>query len=137
MLNAKDSVVVAGTVTKPNGTFSITKINAGNFIVKVFFIGYETKYNGNVVLGNNQELNLNTIALKPSGKFLGQVTVTGKRQTNNNKIDKQTYQANQFESAKGGSAVDVLKNLPSVTLNGQGDISLRGSNGFLVLLYSK
>ncbi|MGV3509898.1 MAG: TonB-dependent receptor domain-containing protein, partial [Sphingobacteriaceae bacterium] len=57
--------------------------------------------------------------------------------TNINRIDKQTYKANQFESAKGGSAVDVLKNMPSVTVNTEGEIRLRGSSGFLVLVNGK
>ncbi len=137
LLNAKDSTVVSGVVSQQNGLFSLTKINAGNYIVKVFFVGYETKYIDNVILENRQELNLNTIMLKPSGKFLGEVTVTGKKPINANKIDKQTYKSDQFETAKGGSAVDVLKNLPSVTVNGQGDISVRGSTGFLVLVNGK
>lgn len=54
-----------------------------------------------------------------------------------NKLDKQTYKANQFEAAKGGSAVDVLKNLPSVAVNSSGEISVRGSTGFLVLINGK
>lgn len=137
LLNSKDSVVVAGSVTNQNGTFNLAKIKAGNYIIKVLFLGYETKYINNIILENKQELNLNTIALKPSSKFLTEVTVTSNNATNANKIDKQTYQANQFETAKGGSAVDVLKNLPSVTVNGQGDISVRGSTGFLVLVNGK
>jgi ferric enterobactin receptor len=137
LLNTKDSTVAAGTISKQNGSFILSKINAGNYIVKVVFIGYETKYISNVSVETDGQINLNNIVLKPGSKFLNDVIVTGKKATNTNKIDKQTYRSEQFESAKGGSAVDVLKNLPSVTVNGQGDISVRGSTGFLVLVNGK
>ncbi|TAD91334.1 MAG: TonB-dependent receptor [Bacteroidetes bacterium] len=68
---------------------------------------------------------------------LSTVTVTGKQATIANKLDKQTYKANQFETVKGGSATDVLRNLPSVSVNGAGEISVRGSTGFLVLIDGK
>ncbi|EOR96537.1 TonB-dependent receptor domain protein [Arcticibacter svalbardensis MN12-7] len=69
--------------------------------------------------------------------MLNQVTIAGQKGNAMNKIDKQSYRADQFESAKGGTAVDVLKNLPSVAVNGEGQISVRGSTGFLVLVNGK
>ncbi len=137
LLQANDSTVVAGTISKQNGAFTLTKITAGNYIVKILFIGYETKYISNVLVEKNQQIKLEKIFLKQGIKFLKDVTVTGNNTTLINKIDKQTYKSDQFESAKGGSAIDVLKNLPSVTVNGQGDVSVRGSTGFLVLINGK
>jgi ferric enterobactin receptor len=70
-------------------------------------------------------------------KLLNEVTVNGTQKKSSNKIDKQVYRSDQFETAKGGSAIDVLKNLPSVSVNGQGEINVRGSSGFLVLVNGK
>jgi ferric enterobactin receptor len=70
-------------------------------------------------------------------KMLNEVTIAGQRTPALYKIDKQSYRAGQFESAKGGSAIDVLKNLPSVAVNAEGDISVRGSAGFMVLINGK
>jgi outer membrane cobalamin receptor len=80
---------------------------------------------------------LESIKLKLSRQALEEVVVAGKKVNSSNKIDKQQYKASQFETTKGGSAIDVIKNLPSVTVNSQGDISLRGSNGFMVLVNGK
>lgn len=64
--------------------------------------------------------------------------MTGRKQLSiANKLDKQIFRADQFESAKGGNAIDVLKNLASVALNSAGEITVRGANGFLVLVNGK
>ncbi|RYF77039.1 MAG: TonB-dependent receptor [Cytophagaceae bacterium] len=65
------------------------------------------------------------------------VRVTGQRAELTVKADRQTYQAAQFRAATGGTAVDVLRNLPGVSVNAEGDVTLRGSNGFLILLNGK
>jgi ferric enterobactin receptor len=63
--------------------------------------------------------------------------VLGDKETVENKIDRQVYRADKFLNSKGGTAIDVLRNTPSVTVNSEGDISLRGSSGFLVLINGK
>jgi len=69
--------------------------------------------------------------------MLSEVNVQGRQLNALNKIDKQTYKAAQFETAKGGSAIDVIKNLPSVAVNGEGSITMRGSESFMVLVNGK
>ncbi|MDB5004902.1 MAG: TonB-dependent receptor [Mucilaginibacter sp.] len=137
LFKSTDSTLVTGIVTKENGAFELVKIPQGNYQLKVIFIGYETKYFKDIHLTNNQNLDLGIIALNPSSKMLNEVAVAGQKVTALNKIEKQSYKAGQFESAKGGSAIDVLKNLPSVAVNSQGDISVRGSAGFMVLINGK
>lgn len=82
-------------------------------------------------------MNLGFFPLEPSSQLVEEVTVTGTRINAMNKLDRQSYQADQFESAKGRSAVDLLKNMPSVAINGLGEITVRGSTGFLVLINGK
>jgi ferric enterobactin receptor len=91
----------------------------------------------NIKVENNQNVQLGAITLKIASQALDEVVVQGKKSNSYNKIDKQKYKASQFETSKGGTAIDVIKNLPSVAVNGQGDISVRGSNGFLVLVNGK
>jgi ferric enterobactin receptor len=134
---ADSTIVAAGSVTKSDGSFEISKIKPGKYRVKVLFIGYETKYLNPINLTTGQQLNLGKIGLNAGSKLLNEVMVSGQTMTSLNKIDKQTYKAGQFEAAKGGNAIDVLKNLPSVSVNGEGNISVRGSSGFLVLLNGK
>ena len=137
LLNAVDSSVITGTLSKKNGTFSIQNISPGKYKLNLYFVGYETRLLENIVVQNNQKIQLETIKLKRTFQSLAEVVVLGKKSDSYNKIDKQQYKANQFQTAKGGSAIDVVKNLPSVTVNGQGDISVRGSNGFMVLVNGK
>ncbi len=129
--------LIAGTLTDTKGNFKIEKIKAGNYFLKVQFIGYKMKQTPVFVLNAGQNLHMGSIEIEPGAKLLEEVTVSSERLNSLNKIDKQSYRANQFESAKGGSAIDVLKNLPSVAVNAQGEISVRGSTGFLVLINGK
>ncbi|MFV0592842.1 MAG: TonB-dependent receptor domain-containing protein [Draconibacterium sp.] len=135
--NLNDSSMVAGGVTNESGVFKIEKLAAGEYFLKAQFLGYETSGKERFQLGNHQALNVGTVALKPSGQLVEQVNVTGARINTISKIDKQTFNAEQFESARGGNAVDVLKNMPSVAVNAEGNITVRGSSGFLLLLNGK
>lgn len=132
-----DSTLVGGILTQANGAFIVPLKSTGKYMLKIVSIGYETSFFNFTLTKNNQQLNLDTLGIKLSYNAASEVVVTGKKNTITNKLDKQTYKANQFESAKGGSAVDVLKNLPSVAVNSAGEISVRGSTGFLVLINGK
>jgi ferric enterobactin receptor len=137
LLKISDSSVVTGALTKASGAFEFSKLAQGNYMLKVAFIGYNTKRTQTLAITANGRLNVGTIFISLSQQLLSEVKVSGQRVDALNKIDKQTYRADQFESARGGTAVDVLKNLPSVTVNGEGNISVRGSTGFLVLVNGK
>ncbi|MFD2864351.1 TonB-dependent receptor domain-containing protein [Mucilaginibacter antarcticus] len=137
LLKTNDSAAVSGVVTKANGTYVITGVQPGSYLLKASFLGYRTGYSPAFEISNTKTAQVINVALIASQQLLNQVAVTGQQIKSLYKIDKQSYKAGQFESAKGGSAIDVLKNLPSVSVNGEGDISVRGSSGFLVLLNGK
>jgi ferric enterobactin receptor len=137
LFKANDSTLVTGNMAGSKGDFELTNISAGSYRLRIMFLGYETKYLRNIIITQDQDLNFGNIGLNPSAKILNEVSVAGKKASALNKIDKQSYSASQFESAKGGSAIDVIKNLPSVSVNVEGDISVRGSSGFLVLVNGK
>lgn len=137
VFKTSDSSLVAGVVTNAKGGFVLEKLKPGNYHLRILYIGYETRYISGIALPEGQQLNLGKIVLSMGSALLDQVNITGARSDASNRIDKQTFRAGQFESAKGGNAVDVLKNLPSVSLDGQGGISVRGSSGFLVLINGK
>jgi ferric enterobactin receptor len=136
VLKKENAAIIKGDLTKSNGEFIITDLNTGNYILKIISIGYETAEVNFVISGKNEKIVLD-VKMNLSNKLLNEVVVKGERNSIRNKIDKQTYKANQFESSKGGNAVDVLKNLPSVAVDSNGDISVRGSSGFLVLINGK
>ncbi|MEH0152692.1 TonB-dependent receptor [Limibacter armeniacum] len=133
----KDSLLVTGNVTEPNGSFIIPFVEAGAYYVVASFIGYKSRTIGDIVMAKKGEKkNLGQIMLS-MGIELDEVTVQGERATVLNKIDRQVFDSQKFQSAQGGTATDVLRNLPSVQVDGQGEISVRGSKGFVVLLNGK
>lgn len=137
LLRATDTSLITGVLSDSKGQFKIEKLRKGNYLLKIQFIGYDTKQTQPFLLNAGQSFNIGTIEIVPGEKLLKEVTISSVKLNALNKIDKQSYRASQFESAKGGSAIDVLKNLPSVSVNGQGEISVRGSTGFLVLINGK
>lgn len=135
--NSADTSLVTGVITDSSGYFQINKLNKGTYFISAHFLGFETNYSEEFSLDARQSLDVGKISLKPSARLVEEATITGARINALNKLDRQSYQASQFESAKGGSAVDLLKNMPSVALNGLGEITVRGSSGFLVLINGK
>jgi ferric enterobactin receptor len=137
LYKTNDSSLVTGVITNQSGNFKIEKLNQDTYFIRTHFLGYETKQSRDFTLNAGQNLQLGTITLEPGRQLVEEVNITGNKINAMNKLDKQTYRADQFESAKGGSAVDVLKNMPSVAVNGLGEITVRGSSGFLVLINGK
>ena len=137
LLNGDGPAVITGALTLAKGDFTLAKVPAGNYTLKIVYIGYDTRLIKDLKLADGQKLNLGNIVLTPSSKLLSEIKVTGQKATLANKIDKQVYKADQFASAKGGNAIDVIKNMPSVSVDSQGEISMRGSTGFLVLINGK
>lgn len=135
--NSTNTKPAAGILSDSIGHFSLDKLTSGNYDVKIDLIGYKTRILKNIVLAKNATVELGIIEVQPSTVSLNEVSVTGSQSRNSIKLDKQVFKADQFEAAKGGSAIDVLKNMPSISVNGEGEIRLRGSSGFLVLVNGK
>lgn len=135
--NVQDDKLINGKLSDSNGLFTFSDISAGHYYLKIDFIGYRTRTIKQVVVSKSQTTNLGDIVIAPSVKLLDEIVVTGEKDQIVNKIDRQVYRVEQFHSAKGGSALDVLKNTPSVTVNAEGEIRFRGSTGFQVLINGK
>ena len=134
---AIDSSLVGGSISNTNGDFEIEAIEPGDYYLVAKFLGFETKLINNIKILKNQTFQLGTIALVPNQQFLDEIEISGERVTAVHKIDRQVFQANLFESGKGGTATDIIRNIPSVNVNAQGDISVRGSSGFVVMINGK
>ncbi|RRB07499.1 TonB-dependent receptor domain-containing protein [Larkinella rosea] len=131
-----DSVAVTGTLSDSAGFFRITQVAPGAYRLKTFFINYKPR-TISVTLKRGEVLKLGTVLLEPINAQLNEVTVTGQRSDLTIKSDRQTYRAAQFGSAVGGTATDLLRNLPGISINAEGEVTQRGANGFLVLLNGK
>ena len=129
--------ILEGTISKSDGSFLLPISSDGNFNVEITFLGYQKLEAKNVVAQKNTPLDLGVFGLQTSRNLLDEVVVDGQQAAFVNKIDRQIYSASEFSSARGGTGIDVIRNLPSLSFNGLGEISLRGSTGFMLLLNNK
>ena len=136
LYTSTDSSLVSGDVTKSDGSFAITNIQEGSYYITITLISYQPQTVSSIRY-EGKNIALGSIALKQADNNLRSVTIAGKQKDMNQTLDKQTYKAALFLNAKGATALDVLKNLPSVSVNGLGDISLRGTDGIQVLVNGK
>lgn len=138
LFSAKDKTLITGVVTDASGKFIIKNIKNGSYYLEVSFIGFKQKTINTIhVKYRNQLVNLGTIVLVSAENQLSDVVIQNGNKTVTTKIDRQVYDARAFLNSRGGSATDVLKNLPSIAIDGQGEISVRGTTGFKVLLNGK
>lgn len=138
LFKSQDSTLVTGVLTSENGIFKFENITAGQYYLQTQYIGYGKSVVPVSAFGAGQNLiEVPIIVMDPDARTLKEVSVTADRQVLENKIDRQVYRADKFLGSQGGTAIDVLKNTPSVTVNSEGDITLRGSSGFLVLVNGK
>ena len=137
LFKSLDSTLVTGLLTSEKGAFKFENVAAGSYYLQTQYIGY-SKATASVHASNGQNvIEVGLIAMDADPRTLQELNVTADRQVLENKVDRQVYRADKFLSSQGGTAIDVLKNTPSVTVNSEGDIILRGSSGFLVLINGK
>ena len=128
----KDSTVFQGTLSDPLGKFNFKKIPGNIAYVKVQALNYQS-FNQSINVSNV----LLDIRLKPENTFLNEVIVKGERVSNSMQIDRQIFNAGQFQNSANGTGLDLIQRLPSVTVNVEGNITLRGSTGFVLLVDGK
>ncbi len=134
---AGSSAAIDGLLSDERGHFRFDDVKQGQYLVQLTFLGYETISLPEVAVAGNHRTDLGIIGLVGTPQLLDEVNISGQQTQMVNKIDKQVFKADQFEAAKGGTAIDVLRNMPSVSVNGQGQVSLRGAQGFLLLINGK
>lgn len=138
VFNALDSTLVTGSITAEGGEFKIDKLPHGEYFVRISFLGFDRKETEKIKISNDQpNFDLGLIQLNTSASNLGEVAVTAEKSKVEYQIDKRVINVDQSVVAKGGSAVNVLENTPSVQVDPQGNLTLRGSSDYIVLIDGK
>jgi outer membrane receptor protein involved in Fe transport len=135
----KDSSIVTGTITGADGRFAIEDVRMGRFSVDISFIGFQ-KYSVSPVVLNPKEglqATLGDILLEPLVEALEAAEVVEKRAFMELMMDKRIYNVGENLGVAGGSASDVLETLPSIEVDADGTISLRGSENVNILIDGK
>lgn len=138
LYNSKDSSLVNGTITNPSGEFSFEKLPFGRMYAKVTYIGYKTKVIDSIIINpKNREINLGKINLQPTAVNLGEVVVSSEKEMMVNNLDKKVINVEKNITSAGGTAVDVMQNIPSVSVDVDGAVSLRGNKNVTILIDGK
>ncbi len=127
---------VNGALTDSTGNFKITDLSEGVYKIAVRFIGYQSVVIDGVIL-NKKALNVGAIHLAPSLKVLEQVTVTTPQKLIENDIDKIVYHADKDITSQGGVATDVLRKVPMVSVDVDGNVEIEGNSSIRVLINGK
>lgn len=125
-----------GSITDDKGNFILDKLADGEYRIVVNFIGYQAYTAGPFHIKQNTVI-AGTISLHPSSKQLGVVTVTAKTTIIENKIDKMVYNAANDITSQGGVALDVLKKVPQVSVDIDGNVELQGIASVRFLINGK
>ncbi len=131
----RDSTVAYGGVTSSKGSFEISKMMPGRYFMKISYIGYNTKrFDSLTVMPNKPQFNLGSIKLRSKNVNMNEVVVHAQRDALSANLDKKVYTVDQNMANSGGTAVDVMQNVPSVNVDADGAVSVRGNSNINVLV---
>ncbi len=133
-----DSALIGGTVSDEQGNFEVRKLPFGEYYVVTNFVGYHKNVVEPIVLApGSRKIDLGTLEMSVNTQDIEEVEVVGNRKHVEYRLDKKVVNVSQDLNAAGGTAVDVLENTPSVSVDIEGNVSLRGSSSFTVLIDGK
>jgi hypothetical protein len=133
-----DTTIVRGAITNKNGKFRIENVAPGEYKIQVSFIGYESGVTAPFKLTSpGQNYEAGTLTVSSSTNSLNEVVVKSERSTYVNTIDRKTFNVGKDIAGKTGSVSDLMQNIPSVTVDIDGVVSLRGSSNVMILINGK
>lgn len=137
ILRAKDSAIVKMAVTDKAGQFEVEKLAAGKYLVMVQSVGYNKFYSPLFDLANGQSYTIQPITLTNISKELEGVVVTSKKPMIEQKLDRTIINVDASPTNAGATVLDVLEKSPGISVDKDGNISLKGKQGVVVLVDGK
>ena len=128
VLQPSDSSVVNGVLTKENGDFNIENIKMGQYLLQIKFIGYDPMYQAFTLAPGKSTQDLGNFKLQTSTAQLDAVDITAQKSAYSMSLDKKVFDVSKSLTSVGGTAQDVLKEVPSVTVDIDGNVSLRNGS---------
>lgn len=137
LFSHEDSSLITGDISNQEGSFMV-KVPYGNHFAKIEFIGFQSQIINNISIGqSNPKFELGTIRLKINRENLLEVEVRADKSTIQFSLDKRVFNVGKDFANAGGSASDILNNVPSVAVDVDGNVSLRGSESVQILVDGK
>lgn len=129
-----ENKIITGGITDDNGNFNI-KVKSGTYDISIEYISFKTQTIENKNVSADE--NLGTIALELDFASLGEVEIIAERTTVEIKLDKKIYNVGKDLTVSGGNVSDVLDNVPSVSVDAEGNVALRGNDNVRILINGK
>jgi ferric enterobactin receptor len=139
LIDQQSKAVVKVTQTDSNGHFALDNLRTGTFAARISFVRYNPIVKENILIDPaSGDVNLGTLLMTASkNSVLKEVVVSGKKQTIQNVDGKKIFSVNQSLVSKGGNAADLLQNVPTLQIDANGNVTLRGSSNVNVLIDGK
>jgi hypothetical protein len=138
LLQAKDSSLVKGALADANGTFEFEKIKFGSYLIAISQLGYQKFYTPKFNLSlENPSIKLSNLTLVEESKELNEVVVTAKKPFIEQQIDKTVVNVENSVVSAGSTTIEILEKSPGVTVDKDGNISLKGKQNVMVMLDGK
>lgn len=138
LVDARSKKQIDGGLTDENGDFKLSEVKLGTYNLTFSFMGYETKTISNITLTKAKpDVKIKSINLTATGVTLDAVEVVEEQSLIENKIDRLVYNAEKDVTSIGGDASDILRNVPLLSVDLDGNVSLRGSNNVRILINGK
>ncbi len=129
--------ILQGSVTGSDGNYTIGGLKKGEYVVTFSYIGYGEISRNISIGGNSQVLNLGELTLEEDANQLNEVEIVAKRPQMRFEIDRKVFDATQDIASEGGSVSDLLSNIPSVEVDNEGSVSLRGNSSVTIWINGK
>ncbi|MGF7217211.1 outer membrane receptor protein involved in Fe transport [Spirosoma lacussanchae] len=131
------ATLIAGVTTDSAGVFALPNLPLGNYTLTLSSVGYQARSQSLVLRADQPSVRLNGLRLRSESRTLGEVTVAAQKALIEEKGDRLVYNAEKDISNAGGSAADVLRKVPSLSLDLDGNIQMRGNSNIRVLINGK
>jgi len=136
LIDQQTGKIIDGVISNTKGVFTLAANKPGLYRIKAEFISYHSTIKDSIRI-DKADLNIGTLLLQPSTINMKEVTVTGTKSTIENQIDKMVYNPGNDLSAQGGVAIDILKKVPMVSVDINGNVELMGSSNVRFLINGK
>jgi len=138
LLRANDSSLVKIAITDKQGQYEFENISEGKYLLSVSSVGFQKRFGQSVeITASNSSFTAETIKLLAEAKSMEGVTVTAKKPFIETKIDKTIVNVDASPTSAGATALDILEKSPGITVDNDGNISLRGKQGVIVMMDGK
>ncbi len=137
VLKAEDNSLVTGTISDLDGNFEIKNLAKDTYTVEITFLGYAKITKSEVIVGKTGTTDIGNVFLQADGQLLDEVVVVANQANVDYQIDKKVVAVSEQLASASMSAVEVLENIPSIQVDFEGNVLLRGSSGFTVLIDGK